>query len=171
MADAVEEHEARAAPEARREDLAVVGQDLLGGAVAAHRREEGLADGPGSGPGREVRADAEAAVVVDAGDDLELAAVLEHHPAHDVHLPELHRPEALPAAVVGALPAALLRLDQAVTQEAAVHRGAPGEMLHTFAFEVMEQRPWPPARMLAAEGHDPRLDLGSDAVGAGRGAV
>ena len=31
--------------EARREDLAVVGEHLLGGAVAAHGGEEGLADG------------------------------------------------------------------------------------------------------------------------------
>ena len=33
-AEAVEEHQARATPEARREHLAVVGEDLLGGAVA-----------------------------------------------------------------------------------------------------------------------------------------
>ena len=79
--------------------------------------------------------------------------------------------QALPAAVVLALPPALLRLDQAVAQEAAVDRGAAGERRELLARQVVEQRARPPARVLAAQGHDPRLDLGSHAVGAGRGAA
>jgi hypothetical protein len=108
VADAVEEHRARAASEARREDLAVV------------------------------------------GDDLELAAACEPHAAHHVHLPELHGPEALPAAVVLALAAPPVRLDQPVAQKAAVDRGAPGERGELLAREVVEQRARPPARVLAA---------------------
>ena len=67
---------------------------------------------------------AEAAVVVAAGHDLELAAVGEQHAAHDVHLPELHGTLALPAAELLATLAAAAELDEAVTHEAAVDRRA-----------------------------------------------
>jgi len=61
--------------------------------------------------GREDRADAEAAVIVGPRDDLELATARGPHPTHHVRLTESHGPEALPAAVVGALAPAFPRLD------------------------------------------------------------
>ena len=116
-ADAVEEHEAGSGAEAAGEHLAVVGEDLLGGAVAREGLEERLADRPRGGAPDEPGRDAEARVVVDAADELELTAVGEAHAAHDVHLPELHGALALPAAVVLALAAPLLRVDEAVAQQ------------------------------------------------------
>jgi hypothetical protein len=55
--------------------------------------------------------DAEPAVVIDAGEDLELGAALEHHAAHHVYLPQLHGTITLePAELVSAL-AATAELD------------------------------------------------------------
>ena len=74
-ADAVEEDLGRPRSVAAGEDLAVVGQDLVGDAVALKGGEEHAADGPRDRPVHESGRDAEAAVVVDPGDQLELAAV------------------------------------------------------------------------------------------------
>lgn len=109
---------------ATTEDLAVVGQDLIGDAVALKGGEEHVADGPRDRPVHEPAGDAEAAVVIDPGDQLEVGAVVQEHARHDVHLPELHRPLALPAAeLLAALPAAA-QLDQPVALQAAVDRRA-----------------------------------------------
>jgi hypothetical protein len=63
-------------------------------------------------------------VVVDAGHDLELGAVLEVEAPHYVHLPQLHGAVPLePAELLSALPSAA-ELDQAVAAETAVDAGA-----------------------------------------------
>ena len=61
-------------------------------------------------------------VVVDPGDRLQFGAVFQQHPAHHVHLPQLHRPGTLPALVVlGPAPA---RLGSSVrARERPGHRG------------------------------------------------
>src|SRR5438874_13324542 len=103
--------EGRVGTEASGEDLAVVGEEILGHTVAAHGLGEGVADGPGGGPDDHLGGGAEPGVVVESRDDRRLAAALELHAAHDVHLPELHGPGALPALVVASLSAALRGLE------------------------------------------------------------
>ena len=66
--------------EAAGEDLAVVGQQLLRGAVAVQGSPEDPADGGGVGPLHQSGHDAEPGVVVDPGHGLELAAVDEPDP-------------------------------------------------------------------------------------------
>ncbi len=62
-------------PESVGEDLAVVGEDLLGHAVALEGLGQEAADRPSRGPHHDPGADAEAGVVVDAGEHLALGAV------------------------------------------------------------------------------------------------
>lgn len=59
--------------------------------------------------------------VVDAGDQLGLAAVGEADPAHDVQLPQLHRRFPLPASPLAPV-LLLLLVDQAVTDQDPVDR-------------------------------------------------
>src|SRR6202012_5248032 len=74
-ADLVEEDLRRGKPEAVGEDLAVVGEDLFGDAVAFERLGEEGADSPPGGSFHDARTDAEPRVVVDAGEHLALGAV------------------------------------------------------------------------------------------------
>ena len=79
-ADPVEEHLAFARPEAGGEHLAVVGEDLVGDPMAAHGEGQSFAHRASGGPGHKERGDAEAGVVVEAGDDLELAPLFSFTP-------------------------------------------------------------------------------------------
>jgi len=111
------------------EDLAVVGEDLAGNAVALQRLQQRLAHRPGRRPYDQLGDHAEPRVVVDPGDHLALGAVFKCHPAHHVHLPQLHRPGALPSLVVlGPAPAGLV-IDQPVADQAAVDRRAGGRLV------------------------------------------
>lgn len=121
-ADPIEQNLDRPGPEAPGEDLAVVGEDLIGDPPPTKGLGEHGAHRLGRGPGHEPRSDAEPGVVIDPGDRLELCATGEHHSAHDVHLPKLHRPGALPAAVVLGPAPARLGIDQALAHQAAVDR-------------------------------------------------
>jgi hypothetical protein len=58
--------------EATGEALAVVGQDLIGDPVAGERDRQDLAHCLGRRPGDQAGGDAEPAVVIDTGHDLEL---------------------------------------------------------------------------------------------------
>ncbi len=146
-ADPVEEHLPFARSEAGGEHLAVVGEDLVGDAVAAHGQRQSFTDRAGRGPRHKERGDAEAGVVVESGDHLELGPALQLHPAHDVHLPEFHGAGAFPAAIVLPLASSLLRVHQAMTDQEAIDGGAPGKRDHTLAIELMAQRSRAPAGM------------------------
>ncbi|HEX5304237.1 MAG TPA: hypothetical protein VFW50_45315 [Streptosporangiaceae bacterium] len=90
----------RAPAEPGREHLAVAGEDLGGDPVPGQRLFERLADRPGGGPHDRLGADHEPGMVIDPGHDLHFGAVREEHPAHHVHLPQVHRPRPLPPPVI-----------------------------------------------------------------------
>jgi len=113
-ADLVEEHLDGLEREAAGEDLAIVGQDLLGHPVALKSLGQEATDRSSCGPDHDARTDAEARVVVDPGEHLALGAVGQEHPADDVHLPELHGPAPFPALVGHQLLALGLGLDEVV---------------------------------------------------------
>jgi len=96
VADPVEEHRSWPEAESSREDLAVIGEDLIGCTVLAEGEGEGVTDRLGRRSGHDAGTDAVAAVVVDTSDHLHLGAVGEIEPAHDVHLPEFHGLGPLP---------------------------------------------------------------------------
>ena len=110
--------------------------------------------------GTSLARDAEAGVVVDARHQLELGAVREIHPAHDVHLPELHGPGAFPATIVGPLAPAGLVGDEAVPDQAAVDGGAGGDRRETLLGELIAQGEGTPVRVLGAQRDEAGLDLG-----------
>src|ERR671910_205152 len=99
-------------------------------------------------------------MVIDRGDDARLPTIREPHTPDDVHLPELHRPGPFPTLVISALLAPRLDFDQPVTHQAAIDRRPPWHRHHPVTFEAMTDRARPPARMLTAQLHDARLDLG-----------
>ena len=68
------------------------------------------------------RRDTEPRVVIDPGHDLRFATIDEPHPAHDVHLPQLHRPRPFPPLVVRLLASPRLRGDQPVTDQTPIDR-------------------------------------------------
>src|SRR5438132_12476103 len=106
------------------EDLAVIGEDLIRDPVALQGGGEDAAHRLGGRPGHEAARDAEAAVIIHAGDDLELAVIIEQHAAHHVHLPQLHRVFALPPAELVSALASPPEPDQAVRAEAPRDRRA-----------------------------------------------
>ena len=67
--DAVKEHVGWPCAEPAGEDLAVVSEDLLGDPVGGECLEQRVTHGARSGAGHNLGDDAEAGVVVDAGDD------------------------------------------------------------------------------------------------------
>jgi hypothetical protein len=87
MTDPVEEHHRGLGRTLAGEDLAVVGEDLLGDPVAAQGLDQRITDGLGRRSHHELGADAEPRVIVDPGDHAELGAIREEHLAHHVHLP------------------------------------------------------------------------------------
>jgi hypothetical protein len=121
-ADPVEHHRPRATAETAREDLAVVSEDLAGHSMLAQRLREGLADRPCRGAQDDLGADDEPGMVIDPGHDLDLRAIREVDAAHHIHLPQLHRPAALPPAVILPPAPALPRLDQAMADQRPVNR-------------------------------------------------
>jgi hypothetical protein len=99
-------------------------------------------------------------VVVDPGDDLALAAVGQEQAGSHVHLPQLHRRRALPAAVLVTAPAPRHRLDQVMADQDPVDRGA-GDARVTAAFQLEDQAARPPAAVRGAQVADHCLDLGA----------
>ena len=157
-ADPVEEHLALARSEAGGEHLAVVGEDLVGHPITAHSQSQSFTDRPGGGPRHKESGDAEAGVVIQAGDDHEVPACRELHPAHDVHLPEFHRATPFPTTIVLALAAPLLGIDEAVTDETAIDGRAAGKGIHPLAGEVVADGARTPERMSPPEIHDAGFD-------------
>ncbi len=72
--------------EAAREDFAVIGQHLIGDAVGPKRCSEDITHRPCGRSSHQAGGHTEAAVVVDPGNDLEPADVVQQHPGQDVHL-------------------------------------------------------------------------------------
>jgi hypothetical protein len=126
--------------------------------VGRQRLEQGITDRTRGGALDELGDHAEAAVVVDAGDDRQRDPVRQTHPAHDVDLPQLHRTGSLPALVVVAPTSTRLGRDQAVTHEAAIDGGARRWRLE-LAPELVEDGAGTPSRMAAAQLDDAGLDL------------
>jgi hypothetical protein len=118
------------------------------------------------------------AVIVDPGDELELAAVLQVDPAHHVHLPQLHRTLSLPTAELVSAAATTAQLGQAVAREASVDARASGHRTDADPAELVFDPPGSPAGVLAPQLTDQRFDLGrglmrtpvgsSRAIGQGR---
>jgi hypothetical protein len=111
-ADPIEQHLGVFGPEPTGEDLAVVGQHLLRDPVAAHRLGEVPAHGPAGRSEHRPGTHDEPGVVVDPGEHLALPAVGQQHAAHDVELPQLHGPAALPSLELTIAAATGLGVDQ-----------------------------------------------------------
>ena len=158
VADAVEQHGPWSETEPRREDLAVVTQQLLGCTVSAQGRQQRVAHGPRGRSSHDLGADAEPRVIVDAGHDLALGAIGQEVATHDVHLPELHGPGALPALVVRALSPALRGLDEPVPDQGPIDRRARRQRLGPCVTQPPEDRPRSPAGVRSAHLHDLGLD-------------
>jgi hypothetical protein len=116
-ADPAEHDRTRAGPEPRCEHLPVVREDLLRDAVLVQGSGQRLAHWPGGGPQHRFGADDEPGMAVDPGDDLHFLPTGQEHPAHDVHLPQLHRPPPFPAAVILPPPLTLPGLHQPVADQ------------------------------------------------------
>ena len=119
-ADPVEQHLDVFGCEAAGEDLPVVGEDLLGHAVGPKGVGEVAADRAARGFGHRPGADDEAGVIIDAGEDLGARPVGQTYPPHDVHLPQLHRASALPAAEPAVTTAPGTRVDERRSFERAI---------------------------------------------------
>jgi hypothetical protein len=162
-ADLVEQHLHRDARlvEPAGEHLAVVGQHLLGHPVGAHRLHERQAHRAGGGPHDRLGEHAEPGMVIDPGHDLHLGTVGEERAGGHIELPQFHRDGPFPAAVILASPAPGLRLNQPVTDQRPVHRGA-GYPAMTAAFHLEHQPPRTPLRMRPPQLTDRFLDLSRD---------
>jgi hypothetical protein len=77
----IEQHLTAAVPESVREYLAIVSEDLRGRAVIAQRQRQRVTGGARGGAGNYQRADTEARVIIDTGDDLGFGAVDKTHTA------------------------------------------------------------------------------------------
>jgi hypothetical protein len=102
-------------------------------------------------------------VVIEAGDQLDLGAVGQEHPAHDVELPQLHRLFAFPPDIGGRRAAALARGDQAVADQHFVQGGLRRHRGYIPLAELERQPGRSPPGMgaahLAHRGLDRRGDL------------
>ncbi len=135
--------------------------------MAAHGESQGFAHRASGGPRHKERRDAEAGVVIEAGDDLELSPASQPHPAHDIHLPELHGAGAFPSSIVLPLASSLLRVHQAVADQQAIDGGAAGKGEDVFLLQVVTQGPGSPAGMRFPEFEDAGLGFGGHLVRAG----
>lgn len=162
-ADALKQHLTVGRVEPAGEDLAVIGQQLLRNAVALQRRGEHAAHRASGGVGDQSGGHTEPGVVIDPGDHLGFLPAGQPDPAHDVHLPQLHGPIALPAPVVGAASSPLAGLDELVADQRAVDRRPRRDRLQVPAQlpgQLMPQPPRSPPGMLRAPLADARLRQG-----------
>lgn len=157
-ADPVEAHRPGTRAEPGGEHLAVVGQDLARGPEPGDRQLQRRAHRPRGRTRHDQGRDHEPGVVIDPRDDLRLGPVDQPDPADHIHLPQVHRDRPLPPAVVRALAPPGRGSDQALTDQAPVHRGPTRQRLHTRPAQPVQDRARPPPRMLGPHRHDPRLD-------------
>jgi hypothetical protein len=168
-ADAVEQHLGRMRAQAAGEHLAVVSEDLVRDPIPLQGGGKDLADAAGIRPLHQPGHDAEPGMVIDAGHDLQLAAIGEPDPAHHVQLPQLHRPVPLPTPIVRPATPTGDRLDQLVADQGPVDRRPRRQRLQTIPTELVVQPPRPPFGMPPAQLADPHLHLGGDLMGQLRG--
>jgi hypothetical protein len=145
-ADAIEQHLGRSGlAEAAGELAPVVCEDLLGHPIATQRRREGCTHRPAGGPSDQGGDDTEPGVVIQPADQLAHAAIGQPDPAHDVQLPQLHRPLPLPASPVATSASASARLDQLVADQDPVDPSPRRCWRHPATLEFMPepQRPQP----------------------------
>jgi hypothetical protein len=157
-ADPVEQHLGLARPEPAREDLAVVGQDLLGDPVGPHRLGEVPADGPAGGADHHPGAHDEPRVVVDAGQDLARGPVGEQDPAHDVELPQLHGLAALPAAEPAVPAASGLGIDQPGSLQRPVDPRTRRDRFQARPGRLVHEPSWSPIGVAPSRLEHPHLD-------------
>ena len=170
-ADPLEKDLDRVGTEPAGEDLAVVGQDLVGHPVAAHGVGEHPAHRPGRGPADQPGRDDEAGMVVEAVDQLHFGPVGEQDAAHDVELPQLHGPVPFPAHVVLALAASGLGIDQTVADQRPIHPRQRRQGLEAVPSQLVDDRGRPPAGVEPAQLADPHFDLGRHLMGTPRRPV
>ena len=161
-ADAVEQHLGRVRAEPAGEHLAIVSEDLVREPVLLQGGDKDLADAAGIGPLDQPSHDAEPRMVIDAGHDLQLAAIGEPDPAHHVQLPQLHRPVPLPPPVVRPATPTGDRLDQLVADQGPVDRRPRRQRLATVTAQLVVEPPRPPVGMAPTQLTDPHLHLGGD---------
>jgi hypothetical protein len=170
-AAAVEQHLGWVGAEPAGEHLAVVGEDFLGGAVAGQGGGEDPADGAGGGPLDEPGSDTEPGVVIDPGHGLELAAIAQPDPAHDVQLPQLHRPGAFPAPGVGLGTPTGVGLGAAVADQGPVAAGQPGRWIDAVTGQPVGEAALTPAGMAPAQLAEAGLDRGRHLLRAAIGSM
>ncbi|MGA2037116.1 MAG: hypothetical protein ABSH04_05985, partial [Acidimicrobiales bacterium] len=106
-----------------------------------------------------------AGVVVDAGEDLALGAVVQEDPADHVHLPQLHGPAPLPAHVGDQVLSLLLGLDEAVANQSPIGGHVAGQVPIFPAAQLIEEPQRSPARVHPAHLEHCRLEGGRELVG------
>jgi hypothetical protein len=136
-----------------------VGEDLLRCSIALKRGREGGTHGSAGGSRNQGGDDAIARVIVQAADQLQLRAVSQPDPTDDVELPQLHRGLALPTAEVAAASPAPAQLNQVMADQDAVDPGPRRNWRQPAPLELVLESQQPPARMLAAQLTDRRLNL------------
>ena len=146
------------------EHLAVVGEDLIRDPVAGKGIGEDLTDRLGGRSTHEPCGHAEPGVIIDPGHDLQFGPIVEQHPTHHVHLPQLHGTFPFPATELFAALAPATELDQAVALEAPVDGRARGDFGLGLP-ELVLDAPWSPAGVEPAEFTDRCLHLRFDLVG------
>ena len=157
-ADAVEEHLDRRGGEPAGEHLAVVSEDLLRDTVSAQRLSQPVADLLRRLAGHQVRAHAEPRVIIDAGQCLGAGAVGEREPAHDVHLPQLHRRTAFPAFPLAIARTPRRRVDQVQPNQRPVGRRLRHRRSDTTLAQLKTQPARTPRRMRQPQLHQRHLD-------------
>ncbi len=110
-------------------------------------------------------------MIIDRGHDLEVGAVIEQHATHDIHLPQLHRAVALPAAELVSSLLAPAQFDEVVTLQTPIDARATRQRIDTLFFELVQDPARSPPRMLPAQLADHRLELGRDLVHAAVGTM
>jgi hypothetical protein len=148
----------------------VAGQHLVRHAVAAQRGGERRAHRPAGRPLDQGGDHAVAGVVVQAADQLELAAVGQLDVAHHVQLPQLHRPLPLPAATVRGA-AARARLDQLAADQQPRDRRPRRHLGQPGSGEFVAQPDRSPPGMLATQLTDLGLHRRRGLVRAAAGTV
>jgi hypothetical protein len=167
-ADPIEQHLSGARPaEAAGELAAIVGQDLGRHPIAGQGGGEGGTDRSAGGPRNQGGNHPEPGVIVKAGDQLALGPVSQADPAHDVELPQLHRPIPLPAPPLAPPAAPAARLDEVVADQDAVDPGPRRHPTNAAPPELMLESQRSPAGMLATQLTDRCFGLDRGLMGTG----
>jgi hypothetical protein len=156
-ADPIKQHLALRRPEPAGEHLPIVGQDLIRDPMGAHRFGQSVTHRPRRRSSHHLGRHTEPGVIVDPGHHLQLGAIRQEHPTHDVHLPQLHRPGPLPPPVIRPAPPPLLRIHQTMAHQSPIHRRTRRHRLHPLLTQLIENPARTPTRMSPTHLHHPSL--------------